>query len=65
MEMDGWMVNGALLDAEGSESDHSPPSRITAENIWSYTSTLTNVFMLFCLDKHRDNCTLSWRERYI
>jgi hypothetical protein len=51
--------------AAGREADHSPPSRAEVKNAWSYTSTPQNVFMAWCLAKHRDNFTLSWRWRFI
>jgi hypothetical protein len=37
------------------EVDHSPPSSAEVKNAWSYTSTPQNVFMAWCLVKHRYN----------
>jgi hypothetical protein len=40
------------------EADHSFPSSAMVENAWIYTSTPSNVFMVWCLVKHRDNFTV-------
>jgi hypothetical protein len=39
----------------GSKTYSSPPSRAEVKNAWSYTSTLSYVFMVWCLVKHRGN----------
>jgi hypothetical protein len=47
----------------GDRADHSPQSTAVVKNpwrkhSWSYTSTSPNVFMLWCLTKHKNNFTL-------
>jgi len=37
------------------EADHSPPFSAEVKNAWGYTSTPPNVFMAWCLVKHRMN----------
>jgi hypothetical protein len=37
----------------GLEADHSPPSSAIVENVWSYISTPSYVFMVWCVIKHR------------
>jgi hypothetical protein len=37
----------------GCEPEHSPPSNAKVKNVWSYTSTPSYIFMLWCLVKHR------------
>jgi hypothetical protein len=41
----------------GSEADHSSPSSAEDMNAWSYASTVSYVFMAWCLIKHRDKFT--------
>jgi len=38
----------------GREADCLLASSAEVKNVWSYTSTLTYVFMVWCLVKHRD-----------
>jgi hypothetical protein len=40
------------------EGYHSPPSSAGVKYAWSYASTPPNVFMAWCMVKHRDNFTL-------
>jgi hypothetical protein len=35
------------------EADHSSPSSAEVKNAWSYTSTLSYIFMAWCLVKYR------------
>jgi hypothetical protein len=42
-------------------SDHSPPSSAKVKNAWSQTFTPQHTFMVWCLLKHRDNFTLTWK----
>jgi hypothetical protein len=52
-----WVPEILLGDkAARRQADHSPPSNAEVKNTWSYTSTLPNVFMAWCLIKHRGNC---------
>jgi hypothetical protein len=49
-------VSGALsqeVKLPGHEAGHSPPSSAVVNSEWSYTSTSTYVFMLWCLVKYR------------
>jgi len=41
----------------GREVDDSFPPSSEVKNVWSYTSILPYVFMVWCLIKHRDNFT--------
>jgi len=43
----------------GREAGHSHSSGAEVKNAWSYTSTLSYVFMAWCLVKHRDNFTFN------
>jgi hypothetical protein len=57
-------VPGALslgVKRPGREADHSPPSIVEVKNAWSYTTTPQYVFMEWCLVKHRDNFTFTFR----
>jgi hypothetical protein len=47
----------------GREADHSTPSSAEVKNEWSYTSTPKYVFMAWCLVKHRDNFTFTFKYR--
>jgi hypothetical protein len=42
------------------EADNSPPSGNMDKNVWSYISTPSYVFMLWCLVKHKDNFTFTF-----
>jgi hypothetical protein len=44
----------------GREADNLAPSISEVKNMWSYTSTPQNVFVGWCLVKHRDNFTLPY-----
>jgi hypothetical protein len=44
------------------EADHSPPSSADVKNAWSFISTPQYVFMAWCLVKHRDNFTFTYRR---
>jgi hypothetical protein len=54
-----WVPGALSLEVKWPrrEADHSPPSSAEVKNAWSYTSTPQNVFMAWCLVKHRDNFT--------
>jgi hypothetical protein len=43
----------------GSKANPSPPSCAEAKNACSYTSTPPHVYMVWCLNKHRDNFTFA------
>jgi len=49
----------------GYEVDHSPPA-LKINKVWSYTSTLCDVVMAFCLVKHGQKKNISvfctWRS---
>jgi hypothetical protein len=47
-----------------SETDYWPASRIEVRNIWSFTSTHTFVFVVWCLVTRRDSITL-WLPLHI
>jgi hypothetical protein len=56
-------IPGALslgIKRPGREADHSPPSSAEVKNAWSYTSTPRNVFMAWCLVKHRGKFTFTY-----
>jgi hypothetical protein len=62
------MGTGALslgVKRPGREVDHSPPSDAEFKNAWSYTSTPPNVFMAWCLVKHRDNFNFTFYFPYL
>jgi hypothetical protein len=44
-----------IVKRSETEADHSPPSSAEVKNAWSYTSTLSFVFMAWRLIKHRDS----------
>jgi hypothetical protein len=46
--------------AAGREADQSSASIAEVKNAWGYTSTLSIVFMEWCLIKHRDNFTFTF-----
>jgi hypothetical protein len=48
----------------GREADHSPPSSAEV-NAWRYTSTPQYSFMTWCLFKHRDNFTFTFKIQII
>jgi len=43
-----------------SKSDNYPPSSAEFKNPWNYISTSQYVFMVLCLVKQKDICTLSF-----
>jgi hypothetical protein len=45
------------------EADHSPPYSAEIKNNWNYASTLTYIFMVWCLIKHRANFTSASSEK--
>lgn len=51
---------------QGTHHGHSPPLPTEVRNPWSQTFTYPNIFMAWCLIKHRDKCTVTlytMRER--
>jgi hypothetical protein len=60
----------------GHEADNSPPSSAKVKNMWSYTSTSSDIFMVWCLVKPygyvfmacglvQCRTTLPYEERYL
>jgi len=48
-----------------SAAHHLHPSNTKVKNVWSYISTLSYVFMVQCLIRHRDNFTITYgSEKY-
>jgi len=57
------MVTGGLfpgLKRQGREADHSRKCSAEVQNLWSYTSTPSYIFMAWYLVKHRDKFTLTY-----
>jgi len=46
---------------QGHDTDHSPPSSAEVKNVWSHTSTLEHVFLVWYLDiKYRSSLEQNW-----
>jgi hypothetical protein len=41
----------------GHEADHPPQSSAEVVKVWSYTSTIPHMFIMWCLIKRRENLT--------
>jgi hypothetical protein len=50
------------LRSPGHKVDHSPSSSTKVKNVWSYTSTFSYIFMVWCLIKHRMSL---WHGTYL
>jgi hypothetical protein len=56
-------TGGTFLEVKqpGREADHSLPSSAEVKNAWRYASTSEYVFETWCLVKHSDIFTFTWR----
>jgi len=54
-----WLPGTLSLGAKqpAREADHSPKSIAEVKNAWIYIAVSPNVFMSWCLIKHRENLT--------
>jgi hypothetical protein len=62
-----WVAGDLSLGVKQPEreADHSSPYSAEVKNAWSYTYTPQYAFMVWCLVKHRDNCTFTFTKQQV